>query len=98
MFWVKGAVGRGCPEQMLWEGSLGRVLARQVVERLQRLTASQDDAMSETSSEALQAAESRARGLVEVDRRCFFRAFGKGVSDKAFHVEVPRGIPFEFHK
>ena len=26
------------------------------------------------------------------------RAFGKGVPDKAFHVEVPRGIPFEFCK
>ena len=28
----------------------------------------------------------------------FNRAFGKGVSDKAFHVEVPRGAPFEFCK
>ena len=27
-----------------------------------------------------------------------FRAFGKGVPDKAFHGEVPRGIPFEFCK
>ena len=26
------------------------------------------------------------------------RAFGKGVPDKAFHIEVPRGIPFEFCK
>ena len=36
-----------------------------------------------------------------IDNEMFFfftvnRAFGKGVSDKAFHVEVPRGIPFEF--
>ena len=28
----------------------------------------------------------------------FSRAFGKGVPDKAFHVEGPRGIPFDFCK
>ena len=26
------------------------------------------------------------------------RAFGKGVSEKAFHLEVPRGIPFLFRR
>ena len=35
-----------------------------------------------------------SEGLGEI----LLREFGKGIPDKAFHVEVPRGIPFEFCK